>query len=746
MKKITKKIISYFLVFCLILTPLLFTGCIDLLGIVDGFEESPTFYIGGVRSSVNITATADALNDYESQWTYTFSQRIIDMLKEEYSNSDKFGDRSARMVVATTKYMAVSNRTDYLPDYKGLFGAKYEMDLSARRKIAKNLSELKYGALYSDMSDGFVLALTDDATTNEKNSILAPGGDPASSDGVLMINQKYVTYAPENEGSSNYVYRAAIGAWLEKNIMSYSGSEGITKLGENEILYKQGESGYKVFYFSTGGMLQNERHCLFIIGNYAHRSMLGKGNTIAECSKSFIQKLYKTNYDKMNFVVDFNEDDYDLKFDQNKTKISTFKSSGWKVNLSKIDSNSDKMTVTRYDLANKIIKNLFFDTIETKNSSIYESYPTAITWQVLNEIGIIEDATLKDEYISKISLGDIYDMTKFNHETNTIASKDGTESITLVDEPWNFQRLFLLCTYQFLNGIPGYSNNAKNINKVADIILKDYIGETAQNKELADSEKMYINFLTDYISVRVESVTSPVNLWPILHASTTERQLQLDENANQNIALISSLNFSEIDKSYTHADNGFLTQTRFKYHSFVFEAWGGNYSIDSFVIQIRYLTDEEKEENRKKGVVDEKWKALRDHYTFSIQHVWYNESGKKIVKEWVFKTAEGSSYFDDADLQDGLLIFEFQDAFEASGEPETKQINFKDQSKIMNNFNTPFSAPTHSKIVEYGDNGSALIYSERGTGDVMYEDYVQLIFGVDSEANRIDFSIDDIWA
>lgn len=745
MKKITKKIISYFLVFCLILTPLLFTGCIDLLGIIDGFEESPTFYIGGVHSSVNVTATAHALGHYESQWTNS-SQVILDILKEEYSNSDDFGDRKSRSVDSTTKYQAVSNRTDYLPDYRELFGAKYEMDLSTRQTIAKNLSKLKYCALYSDGRGSFVLALTDDATINEEGSILAPSGDPVSGAGALMINKKYVTYAQESGASSNYEYRAAIGAGLEKNILGYSGTNGISKLGENEILYKQWEPGYKVFYFSAGGSTQNKRHCLFVIGNYADRSMLGKGNTITECSKSYIQKIYKTNYDKMNFVVDFNEDNYDLKFEQNKTKVSIFKSSGWKVNLSNMSPGSDEITIARYDLANKIIKNLFFDTIETKNSSIYRTYPTAITWQVLNEMGIIEAATLKDEYISKISLGDIYDMAKSGLATNTITSKDGTESITLVDEQWNFKRFFLLCTYQFLNGIPGYSRNIDNENMVADIILKDYIGETAQNKELADSGKRYINFLTEYIPVRVKSSTSPVQLWPILHASTAERQLTIDENTDQNIALISSLNFAEIDKKYTRSENGFLTQTRYKYHSFVFEAWGRNYSIDSFVIQLRYLTDEEKEENRKNGVVDEKWKALRDHYTFSIQHVWYNENGRKIVKEWVFKTADGSSYFDDADLQDGLLIFEFQDAFTASKDSETKQINFRDQKKHINNLNTPFSAYTHSKINEYSRNGSALIYSERGTGDVLYEDYVQLIFGVDSEANRIDFSIDDIWA
>ncbi len=762
MKKITKKIISYFLVFCLILTPLLFTGCIELFLETDGGEE-PTFYVGAVRNTERVYAEANALEAYRVKWE-DYASQIINGLIDEYGNSSKFGDRNKTTSENGIVYAEIKNRTDYLPDYKGLFNALYSMDLSSKQEIAQNLANFTHCSLHTDGYGCYTLVLTDDQTTNNEWSVLAPSGDPENGSGALKLNTKYVVCEKESEASSTYVYKTAIGSLLDTGrIVSYT-DDLSEKLGKGDEMFRQGQSGYKVFYLQVGNPnnpLAQGRRALIIIGNYNQSQQLGDGSNLAGRAKSFIKKLYKTNYDKMNHYVFFNETSA-VYFKENVEYLSEFRTSGWFGNYyGKYFGDFENNELIRYVLAAEIIKNVFFDSKSSRDSVIYRCYPTGIlSTSYRLGTGAFESLTFANEEmdeeegvlvgnITAISLGNLYDKmhdpksrtisagSNGKYDTIVVNGQDieegDSEAVTTAKQAvWikNYATLFVDFSYQFLNGIYGFEDS--KIDEVADAVLGTCIGVKAISNEGAPTGKSYKDFLSSELKVitQTNNRVAEKTLWPILAPVCVDRTILVSDVRTQEVVEMSYLKFEDISDESNKTEFGFFSPKKYKYHSFAFEAWGGDYMIDYFAVKIRFLTEEEESA----GVQSDAWKIFAEHYSFTVQQ--YRNG---VFSEWEFD----SKVFEDSGVESGLLLFDFANAKNTSGKTPGS-LMFSDQQKMKK---SPFEPSIDKKIYEFSNNGSAFAYKGRvDKTPGLEEEFVQIIFGVDSEVNRVEFSIETIFA
>ena len=776
MKKRIKKIASCILTFIFVLTPLMFTGCMSIvLDLLLGEKAgASTYYLGGLYSGGSSYVSYDRLQGYLNGW-YSGVNNLATAFRQEFGTNTN-GDRNIDKDTANN----LSGRTDYFPDYKTLIGTSVEP-----KEIASLLYTYQYMVCYTVGITGshFVLALSDndkvtETTTNADGEVeyidkdfffsRASGNLEFDSRLIAVEDGKFVAKLDNSKdllGIFKYYDDLELYSYFEAN-----------DIKKDTVLYDMStDTGCKVFKFSC--KYNNETYtCSFAIGNTsdfisAFDDTDTGSQSLAESIENCLYQLYDTHYGLADYYWIFEKDQINLYINSNlflpvraeQSKVNSF-----------LKTNSPEP----YGLAVDIIKELLVgDDIDSLKSFVPTSLTITAISQVIQPV-LKDESTLPDESgkITAVSLYDIYRAvinlrtTKDKPEYLEIKDSKGTESIyvalnidkeTNEDDRRSVEQLFIVCTYQFFNGIWGFKDNDNNRLDVVNAIVNGVI-----YKNNKDYTEKFTNFMRKKQRVRIETSTIAVNLKAIsAYLVNNDREIEIDaDTAGAFIVSVTGEQISDADENNANYKNFFADEKR-KYNSLIFEAWGRNYALNAISFQIEYLTEAEKELEEKNKTESTVWQNIRDHYTFVVEKYVYckdegSTDGGYMKKEASFAKKVSEMFTDDT-IKSGFFFCYFKDMLANNKNALGSEILSLDSvvsSEKSAKFGSsqeldkkPFALipgtnpSTSYYLTEYDDAtyGKSVVYS-RSLYCTRGEEFIQLIFAVDNEAYRIPFRFTSI--
>lgn len=751
------------MVLIFVLCPLMFTGCVTDVAndtwdkIKDFFSEEvePTYYVGGLYAGENLYVMSKPLYDYTSLWN-KYASDFLDDFNSEFNSKPSSPEKIIR---------GVKNRTDYFPDYKTLLGSEL-IEYGSYGNIASFLDELKFMSYYNISTENFVLALS---STDEVGY-----GTPFDSYG--NVSETYMKIDDNGNAVAN-----------EDGLMKYY-DPVMPTVAKGDMLFAQNERGYKVYYGNAVGVSTASAKFILLIGNkkdfcyntyeFAKRS---NSNNFNKRVGDFVYALYDTHYNKMNWVLR-----YDI------LGTTTYGAIQFKYDVTYQDLGTYRLVV-------EVIKDCFFGGVDGLKNCV----PTAISptyfysgSSVENIFDSYSGLGGNNEYISKITLYEIYQAIIASNRTGLVVSSDGKEKIQIINrgEDGYLEMFFVYSTYQFLYGMAGIEESSTNYTIVANAFKnfyqEDFISQVGEENSLTEWETHYFSYIAQHKKPTLIDGTT-ANLKAIAsNFVNNDKKLMIDYQSYQNVASMSvttelaiaesdtSNQLTDDEKKQEENDSGkkttqkeydqfFTTTEKRKYYSFTFEAWGKDYSMDSFIAQFKYLTDEEEEALGSNE--DLTWQTIRDHYTFVIQKCSYDKTTKKMrqVSSWAVR-ANNSELISESDLESGYIFLNFSAIFNANkSDRDTSEditsVEFNnllagesdesnDKTLRREQFHPPFATSANGDyfyVKEYsitlsdGSTAKSLVY-DRSSFEAYGEEFIQIIFAVDSEAYRVPLILKSI--
>lgn len=331
--------------------------------------------------------------------------------------------------------------------------------------------------------------------------------------------------------------------------------------------------------------------------------------------------------------------------------------------------------------------------------------------------------------------------------------------------------------------------------------FKQVYSSTGQEVKYKEKNEWDIFYL-DYMVTSVASGLTPIASLVV----NSDRTLEMREFDYQNVVAMSVITGTALDKG-KEADayiangeddnvtsvmkqyqeeraNFYTTKEKRKYFSFTFEAWGQNYTMDNIMMQFEYLTEDEKE----KGVVDTSWTNVYNHYTFIIQKCAYDENTNEMKEVFSCSIkANDAEFFSTSDIQEGFIFIDFDEMISkkdvyVNGVKQTneqkktlsRELVFNDligedhkiddkslgssesniesgsrKKYVRDRLHTPFLRNSTTLndffyVRSYDKNGNKAMVYEKGLYASYGEEYIQIIFAVDDEANRVPMLLKEL--
>ena len=753
MKKRIKKIASCILTFIFVLTPLMFTGCMSIvLDLLLGEEAGDsTYYLGGLYKDEENYVEGNALRDYLDNWKKN-TDNLATAFRQEFG-TDTNGDRNI-----SGDSDNVKGRTDYFPDYKTLIGTSVEP-----KEIASMLYTYQYMVCYTVgiTGDHFVLALTDnnevtETTTNDSgeieytnNGLFSINGSNLEFDNRLIAVEdgKFVAKLDNSKGLFSKYY---------DNLKLYSYSDA-NNIAEDTVLYDMSaDTGCKIFKFSYKEG-KKTYSCLFVIGNtsdfiLAYDDIDTGSKSLAESIENCLYQLYNTHYGLADYYWVFEKDQINLNINS---------SSFFRVRAEQINVNSNLKTndTNSYGLAVDIMKELL---VGDDTDSLKSFIPTSISLDAVNDaisafVGNTSVVRGQGRTITAVSLYDIYNAVIQQRQSTSsssyviIKSEDNKETIRLSTSVEDgVEKFFIICSYQFFNGIWGFKDNDQNKENVVNAIVSGVIQK---------NNKDYTKEFTNFIRIKQGNLKA---ISAYLINNKRELYAKGNYNTGYTIASITGNEINDADESNANYKNFFSTTKR-KYNSLIFEAWGRNYALNAISFQIEYLTEAEKELEEENGTESTIWQNIRDHYTFVVEKYAYykdEKTGDKYMKKEASFAKKASEMFADDTIKSGFFFCYFKDMLANNKNALGSEVLSLDsvisdekeeefgQKRVENP--KPFEFDDNNVtpdfyFAEYDDGtyGTSMVYL-RGQYYATGEEFIQLIFAVDNEAYRIPFRFTSI--
>jgi hypothetical protein len=766
MKKIIKKVVSCILSFVFILTPLMFTGCMDVITnlLLEEYlnnesnnldDVEPTYYIGSLYSNDDCIGW-ESLITYIEGWEKR-SEMALDAFYSEFgigtSGKNTLGNRE---IDDSYQYgiegEVVAGRTGYFPDYKTLFKNDVLDDEDAKKIFCNTLYYSTTQFYYTVENDYFVYALL-------SNGYVSSDGDGrmlATTDGDQYKIDPRIFDVVDNK----FVSKVLIDTdYYTNSISCYTNNDGKTHANiclSGAVLFDMStEKDYKVFGISAQSKKSTTGDTgIVVIGEKSTFKKTFGGSTFFGSLINFTKKIYDTNYGLAKYYWDPDDCIRDnVTSDYSYICYPNFfrKTQGGLSHLMQYEENNADV----YYLAANTIKGLLVND-EADVELLKECIPTSISLTNINlaETSLVDIKSSQvqgsNKSITAISLYDIYNaMISGNCE---IQDENSKEKIVIKKDSktsgyCNLFKFFVLCSYQFFNGICGVPSE-DDMEIVADFIMNDAniykLGE--------DYTSTFKKYITDYVTVKTAK-SGNVKLKPMAYYMLNQSQdvTMGGDNFGCTLEYTSGLVIEQGPDCVGYKEF-FSDETR-KYYSLAFEAWGEDYEMYGIIFQIDYLTEEEKTA----GETSNNWEMIRDHYTIVIERCIYDKN-KKGMQSTHLMSIKASELFSDGEIEEGYFFINFEDLTSRIGEEtiETLQLNsllsaqkVEEYGGARSKTDVPFAYNENSgyrnqlKKCNVKGGYASMAYSQSSCS-LQGEEYIQLIFAVDNEAYRIPFRITEI--